>query len=132
MLTPHLEDVRVAFNSMLMNWPNQEFSLLVKRTRMERETMTTPGLVSLANQLSHTPDESSQRKTAKIHNLQLQQMKAPKQNQNLPICCCYYCKEPGHWKRNCYKFKPSGTCSPLTSLSNVLSNVLPILKDGAL
>ena len=53
-------------------------SLLVKRTRVEWETMSTPVLVNLANQLSHTLDESSKRKTAKIFNLQLQQIKAPK------------------------------------------------------
>ena len=37
-------------------------------------------------------------------NLQLQQLKAPKQNQNSPGFC-YYCKEPRQWNRNSYKFK---------------------------
>ena len=66
--------------------------------------MSTPDLVNLTNQLSPTRDESPQRKTTKILNLQFQQMKAPKQKQN-PPSFYYYCKQPGHWNRNCYKFK---------------------------
>ena len=60
-------------------------------------------LFNLANQLSHTLDETPQRKTAKL-NVQLQQIKAPKENQNHPSFC-YYCKEPGNEKRDGYKFK---------------------------
>lgn len=73
-----------------------DLSLLVKRTRMEWETMPTPDLINLANKLSCTQDESPQRKTTKIH-LQLQQMKAPKWNQN-NSSFCYFCKDSGHWK----------------------------------
>lgn len=43
-------------------------------------------------------------KSAKTLNLHLQQMKAPKQKQNVPGFC-YNCKEPEHWKRHRYKFK---------------------------
>ena len=45
---------------------------------MEWETMSPSDLVNLENQLSHTLDESPERKTAKILNLHLQQMKASK------------------------------------------------------
>ena len=31
-------------------------------------------------------------------------MKVPKQKQISSSFCCF-CKEPGHWKRGCYKFK---------------------------
>lgn len=52
---------------------------------MEWETTSTPYVVNLANQLFHTLEESPKRKTTKILNLQLQQIKAPKQKQNPPI-----------------------------------------------
>ena len=45
---------------------------------MEWEAISIPDLVNVANQLSQTLDEAPQRKTAKILNLQPQQMKAPK------------------------------------------------------
>ena len=44
---------------------------------MKQETRSTLELVYLANQLSHAPDESPERTTAKILNLQLQETKAP-------------------------------------------------------
>ena len=66
--------------------------------------MSIPDLINLTNQFSCTLDESPKWETTKILNLQIQQMKAPKQNQN-PPSFCYYCKELGHWKRDCYKFK---------------------------
>lgn len=40
--------------------------------------VSTPDLVNLTNQLSHTLDESPKRKTAKILNRKLQQIKFPK------------------------------------------------------
>ena len=89
---------------MFINGLNHDLSLLVKKTRMEWETVCTPDLVNLANELSPTLDDLSQRKTTRILNHQLQQMKAPKWNQN-PPSFCYHCKEPGQWKRDCYKFK---------------------------
>lgn len=49
---------------------------------MEWGTMSTSDLISLINQLSHTPDKSPQRKITKIFNLQLQQIKDLKQTQN--------------------------------------------------
>ena len=60
---------------------------------MEWETMCTLDSVNLANQLSRTVDESPPRKITKILHLQLQQMKAPKQNEN-PLC--YYYKKQTH------------------------------------
>lgn len=47
--------------------------------------MSTPDLVTLVNQLSHTLHESSPREIIKILNLQLQQMKPPKLNQVLLV-----------------------------------------------
>lgn len=37
-----------------------------------------------------------------------------------PPTCCHYCKEPGHWKMNCYKLKHFRCLQPLTRLSNIL------------
>ena len=51
---------------------------------MEWETMSIPELVNLANQHVQTLDESP-KKIAKFLNLQLWQMKFPKQNQNLAV-----------------------------------------------
>ena len=47
--------------------------------------MSIPDLVNLANDLSHTSDEPPQMKITTIPNLQLQQLKAPKQNQTLLV-----------------------------------------------
>lgn len=58
-----------------LNWG---LLLLIKIARMEWETTSTPYVVNLANQLFHTLEESPKRKTTKILNLQLQQIKAPK------------------------------------------------------
>lgn len=51
---------------------------------MEWETMSISDLVNLANQHVQTLGESP-KKIAKFLNLQLWQMKFPKQNQNLPV-----------------------------------------------
>ena len=84
-----------------LNW---DLSLLAKINRMELETMSTPDLVNLANQLSHILKRSANRKTTRIVNLQLLQIEAHKQNQNAPIFY-YYCKGPRLWRSDCYKFK---------------------------
>ena len=78
-----------------MDW---NIFLLVNRTRVEWETVSSPDLVNLINRLSESP----KRKTAKILHLQVQQMKVPKYYQN-PPSFCFYCKEPRHWKRDFYK-----------------------------
>ena len=44
----------VTFNSVSINGLNQDLFTLIKMTRMERETMSSPGLGNLANQLSHS------------------------------------------------------------------------------
>ena len=54
---------------------------------MEWEMMSIPGLVNLPNQFAHTLNESPKRKTTKILNFQLQQIKAPKQYQT-PFSFC--------------------------------------------
>ena len=78
--------------------------------------------------VSSTLDDSSQRKTAKILSLQLQQMKAPKWNQN-PPSFCYYCKEPGHWEKDCDKLEHWGALRPLTRLPRVLRVPGPALRS---
>lgn len=65
----------IAFKSMLINRLNRDLSLLMKRTRIEWETIAMPDLVNLANQLAHTLNDSSKIRTTKILNFQLQQMK---------------------------------------------------------
>ena len=50
---------------------------------MEWETTSTPDLVNLTNQLALTLNESPKRENINILNLQLQQMKIPKQNLSL-------------------------------------------------
>ena len=57
-----VDSTQVDFSSIFVNELSWELSLLVKRTRMEWETTPTSDL----------------RKTAKILNFQLQQMKSPK------------------------------------------------------
>lgn len=88
---------------MFISGLKQDHSLLAKRTKMEGE-MFIPDLINLANQLSHTLEESAKTETAKILYLQPEQMKPPKLNKN-PPSFCYYCKDPGLWERDCYKFK---------------------------
>ena len=73
-LSTDVDSTWVAFNSILINVLCWDLSLLVKKTRREWETMSTPDLVNLANQLSHIFDESHKRKNSKILNLQLLQM----------------------------------------------------------
>ena len=81
--------------------------------------MSSPDLVNPANQLSHTLDVLPQRKTTISVNLQIQQRKAPEWNQNVPSFC-YFCKELGHGKIDCYNCKMP---SALT-----VSSILPILR----
>ena len=88
---------------MFISGLKQDHSLLAIRTKMEGE-MFIPDLINPANQLSHTLEESAKMETAKILYLQLEQMKPPKLNKN-PPGFCYYCKDPGLWERDCYKFK---------------------------
>lgn len=73
-----IDFTQVDFNTMFTNGLNWDSSLLVTRIRMEWETVSILDLVNVANQLSPTPNESPQRETAKILNLQPQQKKAPK------------------------------------------------------
>ena len=62
-------------NSTFINVLNWEVSLLTKRTGIHWKTVSISNLVDLANQLSHTPDESPRKKPAKILSLQLWKMK---------------------------------------------------------
>ena len=55
-LPSDVDSIWVAFNSMLINGLNWNLSFLVKRSRMERETMSILDLLNLANQLSCTLD----------------------------------------------------------------------------
>lgn len=71
---------------------------------MEWETMPTPGLGNLVSQLSHTLEESPKRKTNKILNLQIQQMKSSKWNQNPPIFW-YLLQKKQDIGNETYKFK---------------------------
>lgn len=64
---------------------------------MERETMSTPALINLAEQLDCTMDDLTQKEDQEILNFQLQQMEAPKQNQNSGVC--HYCRESGHLEK---------------------------------
>lgn len=68
-------------SSWAVYWKSEVLFLLIKRTRIEWETMSTPKWVILTNQLCLTQDESPKRKTIRIL-IQLQQSKAPKQNQS--------------------------------------------------
>lgn len=63
---------------------------------MEWGTMSILDLVNLASQLTCTK-KSPKRKTTKILNLHLQQMKFPKQSKKPSNF--HYCKEPGHWEK---------------------------------
>ena len=73
-----VDSTQVGFSSMFISGLNWHLSLQVKKARMECKIISTPDLVNLANQRSHTLHDSPIRKTAKIHNLQLQQLKVPK------------------------------------------------------
>ena len=56
---------------MFVNALSWDLSLLMKTTKVEWETVSMPGLVNLANQFTHTLDESPKIKTTKILKLQL-------------------------------------------------------------
>lgn len=73
----------IALNSIVTNRVNRDLSLPLKRTRKEWETMSTPDVVSLADEPVHTADEPPARKTAKILNFCPQQIKICMQKQNL-------------------------------------------------
>ena len=72
-LSTDVDSTWVAFNSILINVLCWDLSLLVKKTRREWETMSTPDLVNLANQLSHIFDESHKRKNSKIQVMPIRQ-----------------------------------------------------------
>lgn len=65
-----VESTQVAFNSMFIKGLNWDFSLIVKRARMEWETLSTSDSVNLANWLSYTLEDSTKRKTSKIPDFQ--------------------------------------------------------------
>ena len=67
-LLSYVDSIQVVFNSMLIHGLKWDLSFLVKRTRMEWETVPNPDLVTLANQLNCPLDESAKRKTTKILN----------------------------------------------------------------
>lgn len=71
---------QVAFNSVFINGLDHDLYSLVKRARMKCENMSTPDLVNLANQPSHNVSQHPLRKTSKILNLQLQQLKTSRWN----------------------------------------------------
>lgn len=104
---------QVAFNTMFVNGLNWAFSLLVTRIRMD--------LANVSNQLSPTPNESPQRKTAKILNFQPQQKKALKWNHTLLVSAII--AEPGHWKRDCYKSKCFRHLQPEALLTGLLTGL---------
>lgn len=72
-----VESIQVAFNSVFSNRLNWHLSLLVKRSRIEWETVSTLDLVNLANQLTCTIENSTKTKTTKILSFQFQQMGVP-------------------------------------------------------
>ena len=94
---------------------------------MEWETMSTPDLVNLANQLSHFLDKSPKRKTAKILNLQLQLIKTPNKTK-IFLVSAITAKSQGVGKDVVTNLSTSGSFSPPASPSNVL----PIPSDGDL
>lgn len=100
----------------MLNW---DFYLLVKNTRMEWETMSILDLVNLANQLACTLDEPLERKTNKILNFQLWEMKVPIWNQKPPYFF-YYANNHVTGKEIVKNLSISGIYSCLTSKSNVL------------
>ena len=79
-LPSDVNSTRAAFNSVFINGLNQDLSLPVKRTSRTKKLVHSR--LSLADEPSCTPDESSQENTINILNLWLQCMKAPKWNQN--------------------------------------------------
>ena len=63
---------------MFIDRLNGDLFLLVKRSRMEWETMSSPDLINLVNELTCTLGDQTKRKTTKVLNFQLQQMEAAK------------------------------------------------------
>lgn len=59
---------QVAFNSVFINRLNWDTSLLVKRTRMEWENMSTLDSVNLANKFAYTLSEPPKSETTKIQH----------------------------------------------------------------
>ena len=124
-LLSDVDSTWVSINPMFINGLNWVLSFLVKRTRIEWGTMSTPYLAHLASQLTQTLDGSPKRKTTIFKP----PTKDSKQNQN-PPSFCYYREEPGHSKETATNvlLSTSDAFNPLTSLSNIC----PILNDRTL
>lgn len=93
---------------------------IVKRTRMKWETMSTLN-VYLTNQLAHTLDKAPKRKTTKILNFQLWQMKVAIQNQNFLLSAIIAMSQDTR-KDTVTNLSTSDTFSLLTSPSSVLTS----------
>lgn len=103
----YVDPTKVAFNRMFVNALNCDLFLLVKRTRLQGEMSSTPGLVDRTNQLAQTLSDASKKQATKAMNLQLSQLSASSRKPRhfkprptkAPKDVCNYCKKAGDWKK---------------------------------
>ena len=110
-----VDSTKVAFNCVFISGLNQDLSLLVKRTRVERETMSTLDLANLANQPSHTPDESPKRKITKFLIFNSSKWRSLNETKRL-LVCAIIAKSQDVGKEIVTNLSALSAFSPLTSL----------------
>lgn len=114
-----VKSIQLPFNSVFIKELNWYFSLVVKGWGWNGK-LSTWDLVNLAMWPTHTPENSTIRKTTKILNFQLQQMEGPWNKTNPLLVSAIVAKKQDIGR----KIVPSGSIldafSPPTSLSRSL------------
>ena len=111
--------IQVAFNSLFINDLNQDFSLLVKRTKMDGK-LSTPDLVDLVYQFSLTLDKylTSTHTSQSLNPVN----EGPQMKSELIHFLVFLQKKTGHWESTYYKFKHVRNLQPFNQLLQCSSN----------
>lgn len=98
-------------NSAFLEGLDEELVTLIKQHKLNWQTTHADELALLADQLSKTIQKKEKKdKATQIMNLQLQQLSnqaslTPKSLRKGEKGVCFYCKKPGHYKKDCRKLK---------------------------
>lgn len=103
--------VNSTFNYLFVKHLTPRLSQLVDRAYVDWEDMPTQQLVREVDKLSRTQECANEKKIVETLSQVLQQLGAP---QRIPPGVCHYCKQPGHWKKDCYKLKRAKRSLPRT------------------